>query len=52
MILRRDGRDGEYIFHGDAYVDGFMYGEALAGLDLRQAYRSTPSPGLVDVDIW
>ncbi|KAK6211941.1 hypothetical protein LQW54_005645 [Pestalotiopsis sp. IQ-011] len=29
VILQPDGRDGEYVFRGDAYVDGFMYGEAV-----------------------
>ncbi|KAF3002136.1 hypothetical protein E8E14_001911 [Neopestalotiopsis sp. 37M] len=29
VILRPDGNNGEYVFHGDAYVDGFMYGKAV-----------------------
>ncbi|KAI4594835.1 hypothetical protein KJ359_007355 [Pestalotiopsis sp. 9143b] len=29
VLLKSDERDGEYVFHGDAYVDGFMYGEAV-----------------------
>ncbi|SPN99070.1 related to heterokaryon incompatibility protein het-6 [Cephalotrichum gorgonifer] len=35
VILRPEGR-GEYIFVGDVYVDGYMYGEAIDELDSGQ----------------
>lgn len=37
IVLRPEGRSGEYRFVGDAYVDGYMYGRAVQKLDAGDA---------------